>query len=98
MSRAVHDIDDLIASELAAEQLQFFDIDLRMYKSIFLQQIQWGQGLAVHRGRAKAMLDRSRDLVQHPNQPRPTAADVTDADDEGAWAFYHHNHPPGRAG
>ena len=28
-----------------------------------------------------------------PNQPRPTAAEATDEDDEEANAFYHHTHP-----
>ena len=45
----------------------------------------------------KLMLDRCRNLVQHPNQPRPTAAEATDEDDE-ARAFYHHTHPPGYRG
>ena len=55
-------------------------------------------GLALHRGRARLMPERCRGLVQCPNQPRPTAADTTDADGEKARAFYHHNHPPSRAG
>ena len=46
----------------------------------------------------KPMLGRCRDLVQHPNQPRPTAADSIEADDEEARAYYYHNHPPGREG
>ena len=37
---------------------------------------------------------RCRDLVQHPNQARPTAAEATDEDDEEARAFYHPPHPP----
>ena len=39
------------------------------------------------------MLDRCRDLVQHPNQPRPMATEATDEDDEEAHAFYHHTRP-----
>ena len=65
----------------------------RCYKPIFLQQIRRGLGLALHRGWAKPMLGRFRDLVQHPNKPGPAAAVATDADNEGACAFYHHNHP-----
>ena len=52
-------------------------------------------GPALHRGWAKIMLDRCRDLFQHPNQPRPTAAEATEEDEEEARAFYHHPHPPG---
>ena len=40
------------------------------------------------------MLGRCRDLIQHPNQPRPTAAEAADQDDEEANAFYHDNPPP----
>ena len=38
---------------------------------------------------AKPMLGRCRDLVQHPNHPRPLAAEAADEDDEVAHAFYH---------
>ena len=55
-------------------------------------------GLSLHRGWAKLMLYRFRDLVQHPNQLRPMATEATDEDDEKAHAFYHHNHPPGYEG
>ena len=41
------------------------------------------------------MPDRCRDHVQHPNQPRPTAAEAAVENDEEAHAFYHHTHPPG---
>ena len=47
---------------------------------------------------AKLMLDRCRDLVQHPNHPRPTAAEETNEANEGTRAFYHHTHPPGYGG
>ena len=62
--------------------------------SIFLQQVRRSLGFALHRGWAKLMHDRCRDLVQHPNQPRPMATEATDEDDEEARAFYHHTHPP----
>ena len=44
------------------------------------------------------MPGRCRDLVPHPNQPRPTAAEATDEDNEEARAFYLHAHPPGYGG
>ena len=50
------------------------------------------------RMKRKPMLGRYRDLVQHSNQPRPTAAEATDEDYEEAHAFYHHSHPPGYGG
>ena len=55
-------------------------------------------GLALHRGWARPMSDRCLDLAQHANQPYLMAAEVTDADDERARAFYHHTHPSGNGG
>jgi hypothetical protein len=98
LSSAFHAIIDLIASQLADEHLQFFDIDHGMCKSIFLQQVRRSLGLALHRGWAKLMLDRCRDLVQHPNQPRSMVSEATDEDDEEAHAFYHHTRPSGHEG
>ena len=95
LSSAFHVIIDLIASQLAEEHLQFFDIDHGMCKSIFLQQVRRSLGLALHRRWAKLMLDHCRDLVQHPKQLRSMATEATDEDDEEAHAFYHHTHPPG---
>ena len=94
---AFHTITDLIASQLADLHPLFFDIDHGTCKSIFLQQVRRCPGLALHRGWAKHMLDRCRDLVQHPNQPRPMAVEATE-NDEKARAFYHHTHPPGYGG
>ena len=98
LPRPLNVIIDLNASQLADERLQFFDTDHGPSKSIFLQQVRRGLGLALHRGWSKLMLDRCQDLVQQPNQPHPTEALGTDEDDEEARAFYHHNHRPGFGG
>ena len=98
LASALHVITSSIASELADGRLQFIDIDLGTCKTTLLQQARRRLGLALHRGWAKLMLDRCRDLVQHPNQPRPTAAKATDEDDVEAHAFYHHTHHPGYGG
>ena len=50
MSSAVHDITDLVTSELADEQPQFSNIDPGTYKSIFLPQVRSGLGFTLHRG------------------------------------------------
>ena len=67
-------------------------------KKTVLQQARRGLGLELHRGWAKPMLDRCRDLFQHPNQPRPMAAEETDEYGEEAHAFYHYTHSPGSWG
>ena len=46
---AFHVTIDLLASQLADGHLQFFNIAHGMCKSIFLQQVQRGVGLALHR-------------------------------------------------
>ena len=88
-------INNLVASELADEHPQFSDMGQGTCKSISLRQVRKGLGLALHRGWAKLMPDRLRGLVERPNQPRPTAVEATDEDDEDARAFYHHTYPPG---
>ena len=78
LSSAFHVITGLVASQLADEQLKFFGINHGTCKSIFLQHARRSLVLALHRGWAKLMPGRCRDLVQHPKQPRPTAAEATD--------------------
>ena len=95
---AFHVNTDLIASQFAGGHHQLFDIDHGTCKSIFVQEVRRGLGLALHRGWAKLMLDRYRDLVQRPNQPRPTAAEATDENDEEENVLYHYTHPPGYGG
>ena len=46
-----------------------------------------------HRGWAKLMLDRCRELEQHPSHLHPTAAEPIDEANEEARAFYHHTRP-----
>ena len=82
----------------ASDLSQFSDIDHWTCKSIFPQKVLRSLGLALHRGWAKLMFDRCRDLVQHLNRPRPMATEATDEDDKKACAFYHHTHPPGYGG
>ena len=65
---AFHVITDLIASQLADGHSQFIDIDHGTCKSILLQHVRRSLGLALHRGWAKPMPGRCRNLVQHPNR------------------------------
>ena len=82
-----------IATELADGHPQFFNLDPGRCNSIALQQVLRSPGL--HRGWAKPMLDRCRDLVQQPNQTRPTVAEATDEVGKEARASYHYTHAPG---
>ena len=95
LSEHVHALIGLVADELTADYMQFFDLNHKQTKSVFLRQTRRICGLTAHRGWAKLLLDRCRDLVQHPNQPRSTR--WNDEDDAEAHAHYHYTHPPGRS-
>ena len=81
VSMQVRDLADLVACELNAEHLAFFDVAMNESKQMFTQQTRRSIGLAVHRGRAKLLLGRCRDLVQDPRQPR---THTREADEDGA--------------
>ena len=70
VSIQVRDLADLVACELNAEHIAFFDDAMNESKQMFTQRIRRSIGLAIHRGWAKLLLDRCRDLVQDPRQPR----------------------------
>ena len=57
-------------------------------KQMSTQRTRRSIGLAVHRGWAKPLLDRCRDLVQDPQQPR-TRTRETDKDDAEAHEHFH---------
>ena len=88
VSSQIRDLTDLVACELSAEYLAFFDIAKKESKGIFTQRIRRSLGLAVHRGWAKLLLDRCRDLVEDPRQPR-THARGPDEDDAEAREYFH---------
>ena len=78
----VCDLADLVARELNAELLALFDGAMNESKQMFSQQIRRSIGLSVHRGWAKQLLDRCRDLAQNPQQPctHPRETDQDDAE------------------
>ena len=97
VSSQIRDLADLVACELSAEYLSFFDIAKKESKGIFTQRIRRSLGLAVHRGWAKLLLDRCRDLVEDPRQPR-THTHETDEDDAEAHEYFHLHQTRGRGG
>ena len=66
-------------------------------KQIFTQRIRSSIGLAVHRGWAKLLLDRYRDFVQDPRQPR-THTRETDEDGAEAHEYFYFHQTHGRGG
>ena len=66
-------------------------------KQMFTQQNRRSIGLAVHRGWAKLLLDRCRDLFQDPRQPR-THTRETDEGDVDAHEYFNFHQTRGRSG
>ena len=97
VSSHIRDLADVVACELSAKYLAFFDIAKKESKGIFTQRIRRSLGLAVHRGWAKLLLDRCHDLVEDPRQPRRRAHE-TDEDDAEAHEYYHFLQTRGRGG
>ena len=69
VSMQVRELADLVACELNAEPLALFDDAMNESKQVFTLRIRRSIGLAVHRGWAKLLLDRCRDLFQDPRKP-----------------------------
>ena len=97
VSSQIRDLADLVACELSAEYLPFFDVAKKESKGIFTQRIRRSLSLAVHRGWAILLLDRCRDLVEDRRQPR-THAHETDEDDAEAHEHFHFHQTRGRGG
>ena len=91
------DLAGLVTRELSAEYLAFFDIAKKESKGTFTQRTRRSLGLAVHRGLAKLLLDRYRDLVEDPRQPR-THAHETDEDGAEAREYSRFHQTRGRGG
>ena len=97
VSMQVRDLADLVACELNAKHLALFDGAMKESKQMFTQRTRRSIGLAVHRGWAKLLLDRCRDLVQNPRQPR-THTRETDEDDAEEHEYLHFHQTRGRGG
>ena len=77
--------------------IPLFDGTLNESRQVFTQRICRSTGLAVHRGWAKLLLDRFRDLAQDPRQPR-TYTRETDEDDAEEHGYFHFHQTRGRGG
>jgi len=69
---------DVIASALAAGHIQFFSTGAVKAGSMYRQRIRAAWGHAAHRGCARLLLDRRRDLIVHgPRATRKKANSTT---------------------
>ena len=62
MSSDTELIADLIATALAADHIQFYSESAKQAKGMFKQRIRKAWGHTAHRGWARLLLDRRRDL------------------------------------
>ena len=65
MSGDVTRICDIIAHELARTHVSYYNGDAKRAKGMYRQRIQKAWGNTAHRGWARLLLDRTRDLIIH---------------------------------
>ena len=80
MPSDVEALTDVTASALAAYHIQFFSTSAVEAKGMCKQRIRAAWGHAAHRGWARLLLDRHRDLIVHG--PRATRSAGGKFDDE----------------
>jgi hypothetical protein len=93
VSPAVEDLADLIASELAASYMEFYEVSMAEARSIQLQRVNRAWGLAAHRGWARLLHSRIQDTVEYRQQPGPAERGQVDEDELDAAEnyFFHRN-------
>ena len=65
MSGDVSRVCDIIAHELARIHVSYYNDDAKRDKGMYRQRIQKAGGHTAHRGWARLLLDRTRDLIIH---------------------------------
>ena len=92
MSEDVSRICDIIAHDLARTHVSYYNDDARRTKGMYRTRIQKAWGHTAHRGWARLLLDRARDLIIHGSAHRGAngVAMPTDEDDQDGHFFYNH--------
>ena len=92
MSGDVSRICDIIAHELASTHVSYYNDDAKRTKGMYRRRIQKAWGHTAHRGWARLLLDRARDLIIHGPAQRGAngAAMPTDEDDQDGHFFFNH--------
>ena len=85
-------ICDIIAHDLARTHVSYYNDDARRTKGMYRTRIQKAWGHTAHRGWARLLLDRARDLIIHGSAHRGAngVAMPTDEDDQDGHFFYNH--------
>jgi len=97
MSGDVSRICDIIAHDLAQTLVSYYNGDAKCTKSMYRQRTHEAWGHTSHRGWARLLIDRARDLVIHGPAYRGAngAAVTTDEDDQDGHFFFNQS---GRVG
>ena len=92
MSEDVSRICNIIAHDLARIHVSYYNGDAKRTKGMYRQRIQKASGHTAHRGWARLLLDRARDLIIHGPAHRGGngAAMPTDEDDQDGHFFLNH--------
>ena len=85
-------ICDIIAHDLARTHVSYYNDYARRTKGMYRTRIQKAWGHTAHRGWARLLLDRARDLTIHGSAHRGAngVAMPTDEDDQDGHFFYNH--------
>ena len=84
-------VADLIARGMANEHQRYYEVTPEEAKAIYLPQIRKELGHTAHRGWARVLSDRIRDIVIFPGAPRARASTHFDNEDDDATANYYHS-------
>ena len=92
MSEGVSRICGIIAHDLARTHVPYYNDNAKRTKGMHRQRIQKAWGHTAHRGWARLLLNRARDLVVHGPAHRGAngAAMPTDEDDQDGHFFSNH--------
>jgi len=82
----------ITAHDLARTHVSYYNDDAKRTKGMYRKRIQKAWGHTAHRGWARLLLDRARDLIIHGPAHRGAngAAMPTDEDDQDGHFFYNH--------
>ena len=93
MSSDVDALADVTASALAADHIQFFSTSAVEAKGMYKQRIRTAWGHAAHRGWARLLLDRRRDLIVHGPRATRNAGGKFDDEEQQRHGDYHSHYP-----
>ena len=87
-------ICDIIAHELARTHVSYHSDDVKRTKGMCRQRIQKAWGHTAHRGWARLLLDRARDLIIHgPKHHGDNHGVIMPRDEDDQYDLFLFNHP-----